>query len=506
MTERQNTALNRILNSKVRNLASKRPPKKPFRFHYDVPYWDKVSKDYPFKRNYLLDGLNSGFDICVSELANLERDSVRNLPCTTEQKIAICDWIEKQCKKGALWGPFKKIHNLPPPLENIRVSPVGVVPKGDHFNKDWTERKWRVIHHLSHPRNGISVNSEIAQEFKEVDYVKFKQVVQMINNLGPGALLWTIDAKDAYLRIPIKQHCWKYMGIKWMNKFYAFTHLSFGLASACRIYTEFADFVLYIIKKNTSTYWWTLNNLPTVYHYIDDFFGGAPKNCEDIASEQYKAVFNWFIKLGIPTQEDKCIKPRTRIRILGFIYDTVQQRIFIPEDKLNRIIREIKQILSKKSVSQKDLLSLIGKLRWASVCIFAGAAFVRRIEKAAYSVERLDHFIKVRFFKKDLHWWLNQLFIGMRGVRFMDILRDRKKGDIHVLTDASTGIGMGGWNRNGNWFRYRWTDHPAKQFFKNPKFPDIYWKEMCAIATACLIWGKNWNGESVTFWSDNEPY
>ncbi len=86
----------------------------------------------------------------------------------------------------------------------------------------------------------------------------------------------------------------------------------------------------------------------------------------------------------------------------------------------------------------------------------------------------------------------------------MHVLTDADQGDVHVLTDASTGIGMGGWNRNGNWFRYRWTDHPNKQLFANPKIPDIYWKEMCAIATSCLIWGGNWGGKSVTFWCDNE--
>ena len=55
-----------------------------------------------------------------------------------------------------------------------------------------------------------------------------------------------------------------------------------------------------------------------------------------------------------------------------------------------------------------------------------------------------------------------------------------------------------------NWFRCRWSDHPKKTVFASPKTPDVYWKEMCAIATSCLIWGKNWKGKSVTFWCDNE--
>ncbi len=451
-----------------------------------------------------MDGITNDFDIDISELKDLSRPDVRNLPTSIEQKIAVSDWIKKQRDKGALWGPFAKIHDLPPPLENIRVSPIGAVPKGDHFGKKWNEKKWRVIHHLSHPRSGDSVNSEISPEFKAVSYVKFREVVQMINNLGPKALLWTIDAKDAYLRLPIKQHCWKYMGLKWMGKYYAFTHLCFGLASACRIYTRFADFILQIIQNNSDANWWTLNGLPTVYHYIDDFFGGAPESFASIAHAQYSAVFNWFIKLGIPTQGDKCVKPTTQIKILGFIYNTVTQTVSIPLNKLQHILREINRILKRGKATQLELLSLIGKLRWASVCIFAGPAFVRRMEKAAYSVKRASFFINIKLFEKDLIWWKKQIIHGGNGISFSDILRPRDQGDIHVLTDASTGIGMGGWNHNGNWFRYRWTDHPRKSLFANPKFPDIYWKEMCAIATSCMIWSKNWNGKSVTFWCDND--
>ena len=68
----------------------------------------------------------------------------------------------------------------------------------------------------------------IDYEFKEVEYVKFREVVSMIMMLRIGALLWTIDAKDAYLRVPIKKHCYKHMGFIWMGLFYVFTCLSFG--------------------------------------------------------------------------------------------------------------------------------------------------------------------------------------------------------------------------------------------------------------------------------------
>ncbi len=211
---------------------------------------------------------------------------------------------------------------MPEQLRDVRVSPLGCVPQGDHYGKELLERDWRVIHHLSHPRNGHSVNSLIDTEFKEVDYVKFREVVGMMMMLGVGALIWTIDAKDAYLRVTIKEQCYKHMGVLWMGLYYVFTCLSFGLASACRIYTRFADWVLWIITNNTNPEWWSINGKPVVYHYIDDFFGGAPKKYEKVAWWQFKAVIHWFDKLGIPTKASKCKSARTRLKILGFVYDT----------------------------------------------------------------------------------------------------------------------------------------------------------------------------------------
>ena len=152
------------------------------------------------------------------------------------------------------------------------------------------------------------------------------------------------------------------------------------------------------------------------------------------------------------------------------------------------------------------VLSLIGKLRWFSNCLWAGPAFVRKLEEAANRKKNgfRIQWIRVNQIRDDLIWWKRAILHCEDGVSFEDVLRDRAKGDIHIKTDASTGDGMGGWCQSGSWFRYKWQSHRTAQLFSNPKLPDIYWKEMCAIATACSIWGDRWSGKAVTFWCDNE--
>ena len=112
--------------------------------------------------------------------------------------------------------------------------------------------------------------------------------------------------------------------------------------------------------------------------------------------------------------------------------------------------------------------------------------------------------IKTDRLRDDLIWWLRAIKFNEDGVRFSDILRDPSSGEIQVWTDASTDIGMGGWNNTGQWFQYRWDSLTTSSAFSTPSYPDIYWKEMCAIATACEMWGEQWKGRTVTFWCDNE--
>ena len=66
-----------------------------------------------------------------------------------------------------------------------------------------------------------------------------------------------------------------------------------------------------------------------MYHYIDDFFGGAPKSDPTLAHRQFNSVILWFDRLGIPTQPNKCVAPDTSMKILGFVYDTKKQMVFI---------------------------------------------------------------------------------------------------------------------------------------------------------------------------------
>lgn len=501
--------LRKELTAANRALAVMKPTAEPPQYSFDVGAWEQCMQHFDEdSRQWMLEGLEHGFDVYVDEKADLKRENVANLPMTElSEKVATAKWIKSNLGKSAIWGPFESRDHIPKWVgEPLRISPIGTVKKGLHFRTPEHLKEWRVIHHLSHPRKGMSVNSEVLEQWGTVQYVRFKEVVQMVKALGVGAKLWTVDAKDAYLRVPINRRSMKYMGFKWAERTYLFTCLSFGLASAPRIYTLFADAVLSIIKEHSGTSeWWQFGEQLLVYHYIDDFFGGAPVHSLRFKSmDQFRAVVRWFDELGIPTKDSKCSAPATVQKILGFEYDTERQLVLIPKLKAEAIKAQIDQVLEHKQVPKDIVLSLIGMLRWMAVCNLAGPAFVRRMEEEANMVRRIGHKVAVKKIRADLKWWSIELNKARKGVRFDDILRNRARGDMNVYTDASTGDGMGGWNRAGQWFRFGWSQHERVDLFPHPQQPDIYWKEMVAVAVACLIWGAQWRGMAVTFWIDNQ--
>ena len=85
----------------------------------------------------LLRGFTEGFQLGFSgervamETHNLH--SARDFPAVLSKKL------EKELQLGRIVGPFQD-----PPLHNLRVSPLGLVPKS-------TPGKFRLIHHLSWP-------------------------------------------------------------------------------------------------------------------------------------------------------------------------------------------------------------------------------------------------------------------------------------------------------------------------------------------------------------------
>ena len=158
---------------------------------FDIEIWRSELKGY-LDVDYVIDGLTYGFHIGIDP----DKDDIDekllnhklNIHLTNKQKKAITDWFKIGCLKGYIVGPFDKNFKFPWPLH---ISPLFVVPKP-------LKNEYRPICHLSfkkYPWN-YSVNDLLSEDEKHVQYVRFKEIVEMMENAGRYAYMWTVDAQE----------------------------------------------------------------------------------------------------------------------------------------------------------------------------------------------------------------------------------------------------------------------------------------------------------------------
>ena len=145
-----------------------------------------------------------------------------------------------------------------------------------------------------------------------------------------------------------------------------------GLGSGCALYQRFADSIIYILRTEYCELFIDKDRGELVFHYLDDFFGGHPK--EDVAKSQMLAVWKLFILLGIPTQDNKLKWPHWLQIILGWLYNTRLQTVSLPPLKVEQYSAMIIILLreKQKGTNKKTYERLDGRLQHSSVVVFPG--------------------------------------------------------------------------------------------------------------------------------------
>ena len=89
-------------------------------------------------------------------------------------------------------------------------------------------------------RDGASVNDGIGAEVCSLTYASVDNAVSIVQHLGQGTQLVKMDLKDAYHIIPVHPQNHHLLGIQWD---FLDHNLRFGLQSAPKVFTAFADLV-----------------------------------------------------------------------------------------------------------------------------------------------------------------------------------------------------------------------------------------------------------------------
>ena len=352
--------------------------------------WQEALGGHPDRQfvNYILTGICKGVHIGVERSVTLHRTRAGNLPSVHSLPTLVGKHIQDERAAGRLLGP------LPPALaSDCQVSPIGLIPKPHQPGK------WRLIVDLLSPRGG-SVNDAIAVDRCHMHYTSVLEAATAIRHLGKGSLLAKVDLHQAYRMVPVHADDHPLLGIQWQDNTFVDTALPFGLRSAPKIFSAFADALAWVLH---------IRGVAWQLHYLDDFLLMGPHGSLSCA-RALQITLDTCSQLGVPVATHKTEGPVSRLTFLGIQIDTQEMTLSLPEEKQTRILGLVLSWRSKQTASKRELQSLIGHLSHAAMVVLPGRMFLRRMIDLMKTAKHPHHHIRLTAgFRSDLHWWASFL-------------------------------------------------------------------------------------------------
>lgn len=274
--------------------------------------------------------------------------------------------------------------------------------------------------------------------FKMEDH---RTAARLVPKLG---FMANIDLKEAYLLVPIAKKHRKYLRFVFDETCYEFKALPYGLSVAPRVFTKLMKEVVNHLR---------IKGFSSVI-YLDDILciGDTYEECQDNVSK----TIDLLKCLGFVINYDKSnLEPRQICKFLGFIYNTVDMTLSLPEEKRKGIMQFVTKFTSLPKCSIRELSRFIGMLTAACPAVRYGWLYTKSFERQKYLAlqKHGDYETKIKLtdtILPDLKWWKHNIMTTK------NVLRPDKTFDLEIYTDASrTGWGAfcNGKRANGGWKR-----------------------------------------------------
>ena len=374
----------------------------------------------PEKRNFLVQGFKSGFDLCYTGPTD-RQSRAKNIPFTVGNCEVLWKKLLREVKLKRVAGPFDHI-----PFEFYIQSPIGLVPK-DAGNET------HLIFHLSYdfPFHK-SVNHFISDDICMVKYSDLDTAVNHCLKLrdqgAPQIFMSKTDGKSAFRVFPLNSKSWPWLIMMAVNpqtdkvQYFVDKCLPFGMSISCALFQKLSDALKHIIefieqKRNFLT------------NYLDDF----------LLIARLLAECNWLLKsflrlcseVGFPISPEKTVCGTLQLVFLGILMDDATFTLSIPLEKCEHAVVMLKSLVDRKKAKVLELQQLCGFLNFLNRAIFPGWAFTRRMyskfagvinyqnTRTGYPHKKLKRHHHVRLdkeFKSDCLVWLQFLDIDYAGV------------------------------------------------------------------------------------------
>lgn len=368
-----------------------------------------------------------------------------------------------------------------------------------------TNGNYRPITDCKQPE-GESINNYMSTTHQPFVYRTVDDVVEL---LTPGAFTATIDISAAYRTVPINANHRQFQGIRWrvQNQLHYLvdTHMCFGLKCAPYVFTQIGTFVTRCMQRR---------GYRRIINYIDDFICVADtfEECQHMQL----VLINLLIKLGFLVSWTKCSSPSQFTRYLGILFDTVNMRLLLPDDKLARLHEELNFFSKRERATGTQIQKLCGIIAHCAKIVRGGRTFSHRLIQLLKGLKPKSRIRLTHEFKLDIAWWSE--FVNYFNGSATMIYYNFGHGPWFATDASGTGYGIwagGDWmagsfsNIDGQWLNQLGID-PMHGHWYNVVPPLIansddninFW-EMIPIWLAIKRWASVYENTHIVAFSDN---
>ena len=138
-------------------------------------------------------------------------------------------------------------------------------------------------------------------------YASVFDAARLVQQLGQGAMLAKMDLHHAYRVLLVHTDDHPLLGIQWDSGVYVDRAMPFGLRSAPKIFSAFADALAWVLKQEGVVH---------QIHYLDDFlFVGSPQS--PLCKQALAKALALCKHLHVPVAMHKTEGPATQLTFLG---------------------------------------------------------------------------------------------------------------------------------------------------------------------------------------------
>jgi hypothetical protein len=327
------------------------------------------------------------------------------------------------------------------------------------------------------------LNLKGLNQFVHTVTFKMQTLQVVIKHLNKGDWMASLDLKDAYFHVPIREDHRPFLRFEFLGQVYQFRVLPFGLSTAPRVFTKVLAPIVAILHRKGIF----------LYPYLDDCLLVAKS--KELLIQAIQITQQVLMEAGfVINQKKSFLTPVQRLKFLGMELDTMRQTVFLPLDKVQQLVQCVSLFLPVGQYRTVHLfLRLLGLMTASMMAVPQARLYMRPIQlylnaQAPSAGHNLNRTIMLPLkLLPVFRWWADiaNLTPGRSWVAL--------KPSLILTTDAS----MEAWGAHLNQFKLqgRWTSRQVNLHINN--------LEMLAVHKALLGFEHLVQGRTVLVQTDN---